>query len=57
MKEEPQEPSFAPSPVGGAPVANMGMPIGSRAGGLSAGGFGGISGLKDERIDEMRDEA
>ena len=58
MKEEslPQDPSFPPGPMGGAPVANMSMPSSARAA-LSAAVFGGMGGgLKEERIDEMRDE-
>lgn len=53
MKEEPlpQEPSFPPGAMGGAPVANMGIPV------LNSAVYGGMGGsLKDERIDEMRDE-
>lgn len=53
MKEEPlpQEPSFPPGAMGGAPVANMGIPV------LNAAVYGGMGGsLQEERIDEMRDE-
>lgn len=58
MKDEPlpQDPSFPPGAMGGAPVANMGIPASTRAA-LNAAVFSGMGGsLKEERIDEMRDE-